>query len=653
MKPHLIPLVLATSLAAASSLPAQEVLKAPGTPWEYLQFNDFLGDPIDPARVDEGFRTTWMDPVRLGYDGPEFATATGYFGYGEIDGATIATNLWNPDGSKTTDLPPTGLRHSVYFLTTITPAQPASFLRFTGIIDDGCIIYLDGVELTRINMPDGPDVWDLTASATSDEDVPVTQVAAATLSAGRPVTVAVSLHNSGAGSSDLGFDLMIESIVPIIPANDNFADATALAGPLPIAATGDNGNGLGQLQSLGASKEAGEPDHAGDAGGGSVWWAWTPTRSGRVFISTDGSSLDTLLAVYTGTAVNALTPVSRYAHLNVPARSAEEPFHLASRVELDAVAGTTYHIAVDGTAGAFGEVSLTIDSTFSFLDPVAELLPAGSEWEYLLLVNRTNQPVDPETLDPDFDSTWHSAAAYNGPAFSGPAPAMLGYGLIDVEPVVTDIWGGRDHDADMLPDAEPPTGTRFATYFRTTFTPTAAVEHLGFEGLVDDGAIIYINGVEATRLNVAETKDAGNWRTFADTANLAAGFGTEEGPQVGFALDINLPAGQPVELAVSLHNTSATSSDMGFDLRVYSVNLPPDPPAPPQFPVSIVPAATAGRYEISWTAVPGATYDLQWSPTADNDWLTILSDIPADASGTNTELDQPGTPASFYRVVQQ
>ncbi len=40
---------------------AQETLKESGTPWDYLQFNDFLGDPIDPARVDEGFRTTWMD----------------------------------------------------------------------------------------------------------------------------------------------------------------------------------------------------------------------------------------------------------------------------------------------------------------------------------------------------------------------------------------------------------------------------------------------------------------------------------------------------------------------------------------------------------------------------------------------------------------
>jgi hypothetical protein len=653
MKPHLIPLVLATSLAAVSSLPAQEVIKAPGTPWEYLQFNDFLGDPIDPARVDEGFRTTWMDPVRLGYDGPEFTTATGYFGYGEIDGATIATNLWNPDGSKTTDLPPTGLRHSVYFLTTITPAQPVSFLRFTGIIDDGCIIYLDGVELTRINMPDGPDVWDLTASASADEDVPVTQVAATTLPAGRPVTVAVSLHNSGGGSSDLGFDLMIESVVPTIPSNDNLADATPLAGPLPIAATGDNGNGLGQVQSLGATKEAGEPDHAGDPGGGSLWWTWTPMRSGRVFISTAGSSIDTLLAVYTGDSVDALVPVSRYANLQGPASSDGEPFHPAPRVEFDAAAGTTYRIAVDGAGGAFGEVSLALESMFTFLDPVAELLPAGSLWEYLLVVDRTNQPVDPETRDADFDRTWHTAAAYNGPAFSGPAPAMLGYGLIDAGPILTDIWGGLDHDADMLPDTEPPTGQRYATYFRTTFTPSAPVEHLGFEGLIDDGAIIYINGVEVTRLNIAETKDADNWQTLADGANLDAGFGTEDGPQVGFALNINLPAGQPVELAVSLHNSSATSSDMGFNLRVYSVNLPPDPPAPERFPISIVPAATAGRFEISWTSVPGETYDLEWSPTANNDWTTIIPNIPADPSGTNTELDQPGTPASFYRVIQQ
>nr|NIP93679.1 hypothetical protein [Akkermansiaceae bacterium] len=59
------------------------------------------------------------------------------------------TNLWNPDGSLGSNRPPAGTRYTVYFRTTFTPTIDVSCIRFTGIIDDGAIIYLDGVELTR------------------------------------------------------------------------------------------------------------------------------------------------------------------------------------------------------------------------------------------------------------------------------------------------------------------------------------------------------------------------------------------------------------------------------------------------------------------------------------------------------------------------
>ena len=59
-------------------------------------------------------------------------------------------------------------------------------------------------------------------------------------------------------------------------------------------------------------KESGEPDHAGDPGGHSIWFAWTPAETGQVAISTCNGfgSLDSVLAVYTGSAIGALTPVA-------------------------------------------------------------------------------------------------------------------------------------------------------------------------------------------------------------------------------------------------------------------------------------------------------------------------------------------------------
>lgn len=120
------------------------------------------------------------------------------------------------------------------------------------------------------------------------------------------------------------------------PPNDSFASAAALSGASG-SATGCN---------IGATKEPGEPDHAGNPGGKSVWWQWTAPASGLAAIDTTGSGFDTLLAVYTGDAVGVLAEIASSGG-GAPAR-----------VVFPAVAGATYRIAVDGADGAAGKVAL-------------------------------------------------------------------------------------------------------------------------------------------------------------------------------------------------------------------------------------------------------------------------------------------------------
>ena len=126
------------------------------------------------------------------------------------------------------------------------------------------------------------------------------------------------------------------------PANDNFASAASLTGSSAIA-SGTNVN---------ATKEIGEPNHGGDAGGKSVWWNWTAPSSGNVVIDTNGSSFDTLLGVYTGSAVNALTTIA--SDNNSGSNG------LTSKVSFAATAGVVYRIAVDGVAGAAGTIALNL-----------------------------------------------------------------------------------------------------------------------------------------------------------------------------------------------------------------------------------------------------------------------------------------------------
>src|SRR5205823_250931 len=98
------------------------------------------------------------------------------------------------------------------------------------------------------------------------------------------------------------------------------------------------------------------------AGDHSFWYRWTAQAAGTVTVSTAGSSFDTLLAVYTGTAVSALTRVA--SNDDVSAKDS------TSRLTFNAVSGTTYRVAVDGYRGAFGSVTLnwtgpapTVDTT--------------------------------------------------------------------------------------------------------------------------------------------------------------------------------------------------------------------------------------------------------------------------------------------------
>jgi len=124
------------------------------------------------------------------------------------------------------------------------------------------------------------------------------------------------------------------------PANDAFANRVALSGSSGAAA-GSN---------LLATKEAGEPNHAGNVGGDSVWWKWTAPAAGQVTLTTDGSGFDTLLGVYRGGSVGSLTTVA--------ANDDDGSAGGASGLLFEAVAGTEYEIAVDGKNGAAGATTL-------------------------------------------------------------------------------------------------------------------------------------------------------------------------------------------------------------------------------------------------------------------------------------------------------
>lgn len=138
---------------------------------------------------------------------------------------------------------------------------------------------------------------------------------------------------------------------PAAPRNDLFANAQLLSpnptvfGVSPVA---------GNIRY--ATAERGEPNHAGFGGGAhqSVWYQWRAPRNGPVEFDTCNSNYDTELGVYTGNAVSALTAIAQDDDDNIRPPGTDNkcgttfPLYFNSQVEFQAIAGTTYRIAVDG-----------------------------------------------------------------------------------------------------------------------------------------------------------------------------------------------------------------------------------------------------------------------------------------------------------------
>lgn len=170
------------------------------------------------------------------------------------------------------------------------------------------------------------------------------------------------------------------------------------------------------------------------------------------------------------------------------------------------------------------------------VDPVYEdvaLVPAGSSWKYW---DQGTNPGDWASATFD-DSAW--------PAGAGP----LGYGDTHL---VTTVGYGADANNKYL-----------VTWFRLTFDlPARPLDGLTMGLLRDDGAVVYLNGTEIARDNLPEGD-----LTDATLASASVG-GADETAYFTFTLDPTaLRAGTNV-LAVAVHQSAVTSSDLGFDLAL-------------------------------------------------------------------------------------
>ncbi|MCW2927820.1 MAG: hypothetical protein JWM86_1788 [Thermoleophilia bacterium] len=220
-------------------------------------------------------------------------------------------------------------------------------------------------------------------------------------------------------SSPIGINIVQQ------PPHDNLAAA------IPVTAWSTSVS----ESSVEATKEVDEPNHGTAPTGASVWYDWTPPSSGAATLTLFGSSFDTALGVYTGSSMNGLTTIGT---------SDDSGSSQQSIVNFNAVAGTTYHVAVDGYLGATGPFTLNFNITppndnrgdaIDLIGPrvrtvgfntsatveSGEPLHAGTRARsiWYTWTATTSGPVDVDTFGTPFDTT---LAVYTGPTIGTLVP---------------------------------------------------------------------------------------------------------------------------------------------------------------------------------------------------------------------------------------
>jgi len=155
------------------------------------------------AYLDDGVYpgANWAQPV---YDAAAWPRGPAELGYGDGDEATVLG--YGPDA---------GNKYITYYFRLVLPlADPAAVPVLTGRLkyDDGALLYLNGQEVGRFNMPQGtigPDTLALSSHEATDAfDVPV-----GLLRAGANL-FAVEVHQNIANSFDISFAFNLDTVAP-------------------------------------------------------------------------------------------------------------------------------------------------------------------------------------------------------------------------------------------------------------------------------------------------------------------------------------------------------------------------------------------------------------------------------------------------------
>jgi methionine-rich copper-binding protein CopC/hemin uptake protein HemP len=565
-------------------------LIAPESMWKYLDNG-----------TDQG--TAWRN---LAYDDAAWPSGIGELGYGDRDERTVIGFGPNSNSKYIT----------YYFRKTINITDASLYSSYTLSVrrDDGVVVYVNGVEVMRDNMPAGNITYTTLAPTAPDDDgyawIPVT-LPAGTFVSGNNI-IAVEVHQNTANSSDLSFDLQLtatdattDTDAPFVTSYAPANNATGVVNnPALVLNFNENvlkGTGSITISENGVVTQSIDVASSAVAVSGSTVTI-TPSA---IFAYTANVSIQMPAGTFTDVSSNYFAginnnttwafSVQQSPELTAPVVNVYAPAQNATGVAKNAtlaltfskpvqkgtgtitlkengvvfqtinvtssdvvVSGNTVTIAhghflnnalvnIEISAGAFKDLNnnnfagITDATTWRFTTVAASqvtLVASKSAWKYL-------------------DNGTDQGTAWQAPAFNDASwatgNAELGYG---------------DGDEATIVSYGPNSSSRYiTTYFRKTFNIPDASMYTSYTLGVrrDDGAVVYINGVEKFRTNMPS-----GTITYTTLAPVAA---ADDGTEWQTAV---FPAGTFVSgnntIAVEVHQNTVSSSDLSFDLQLFALD---------------------------------------------------------------------------------
>ncbi len=529
----------------------------------------------------------------LGYDDSSWSTGQGPFGAQE---------------SVTTDIGPT--QPTAYFRTVfdIADASKYSGLNLSLFRDDGAVVYLNGTEIARSNMPDGPIAFGTSATVVDSwdgqQEIKVS-LPPDLLVDGQNVLAAEVHQNLSPGwiSSDSKFHATLSGEPVPGP------DIEVPGAPTSVAATAGQNSAQVSWQAP-----------AGNGGSEITGYTVTSAPDGRT-CETTGELSCTVDGLTNGTAYT-FTVVAANVAGSGPASQPSAPVTPAAPVTAPGAPTAVQATAGNGTAAVSWQAPAS-DGGSPITKYTVAAAPGGGTCETTAL----SCTVEGLTNGTDYTFT---VTAENG-AGAGPAsdPSAPVKPVGEEEPVSGDLltessiwaydnsgtdrgteWREVGYDDSSWSTGLGPFGTQEAVttdigatqptaYFRGSFevTSPSAFKQLTVRLFRDDGAVVYLNGTEVARSNMPTGEVSfGTWAPAVDSYD-----GTQE-------ITINPPLsllrqGTNV-LAVEVHQNGSDgwiSGDSRFSATLTATTEGPTFNVPGA-PGSVTATAGDGQAVVSWTA---------------------------------------------------